>query len=347
VTPAQIGARWSRRVDPATARPLGGGLINETFVLDGPEGRVVLQRLHPLWTEAVCEDIEAVTDHLAARGLVTPRLLRTDDGARAVTDEEGRVWRATSFVDDAVTLHRLAEPAQARAAGALVGRVHVALDSLEHDYRFTRGLVHDTAHHVAALRDALDAHAGHRLVGEVRAIADPLLERAAVMPDLSPLPLRHAHGDLKISNLLFDSAGAGLCLVDLDTLARMRWPHEMGDAMRSWCNPGGEDQGEVRFDVPLFSAAMAGYASEAGALITPPERAALLDGIASICLELSARFLKDALEESYFGWDAQRFASRGEHNLVRARGQWALRASVEEQRAAAQAALDDAFASAG
>ena len=32
----------------------------------------------------------------------------------------------------------------------------------------------------------------------------------------------------------------------------------------------------------------------------------------------------DAIFESYFGWDRARFPAAGEHNLLRARGQFAL-----------------------
>ena len=44
------------------------------------------------------------------------------------------------------------------------------------------------------------------------------------------------------------------------------------------------------------------------------------------------------LEESYFGFDPA-FGGRGEHNLLRARGQAALAASVRAQRGEAEAVL--------
>ena len=44
------------------------------------------------------------------------------------------------------------------------------------------------------------------------------------------------------------------------------------------------------------------------------------------------RFAADALRESYFGWDSQRFARAGEHNLVSARGQHALYQAVVATR---------------
>ncbi|MFN7145937.1 MAG: hypothetical protein ACK4YP_19325, partial [Myxococcota bacterium] len=52
-----------------------GGLINVTWYVGEPV-RWVVQKLHPAFAASVHEDIEAVTAHLDARGLVTPRLLR-------------------------------------------------------------------------------------------------------------------------------------------------------------------------------------------------------------------------------------------------------------------------------
>ena len=147
-----------------------------------------------------------------------------------------------------------------------------------------------------------------------------------------------------MANILFGPSGEAVCLVDLDTVGLMPWPHEMGDALRSWCNPAGEDTSDNAVDLTLFRAAVEGYASQAGDVVTRAEVERLVDGLSVICLELAARFLADALNESYFGWSPQLYASRGEHNLVRALGQWSLHESVESQRASLEAVVGEAFA---
>lgn len=336
VIPASVLARWSRFAN-ARPRPFGTGLINKTFLVENAGERAVFQRLHPVFAGVVNEDIAAVTRHLKHKGLVTPVVLPADDGALFVDEDvqvkepAGRPWRALSFVDG-TSVDRVDGPARAFAGASLVARFHRAVADLDYDYKHVRPGVHDTRKHMATLTRALDEHRAHRLYPDVEPIGRALLTAAAGLPALHTLPVRHCHGDLKISNLLFDHEGRGLCLVDLDTLSRMAWPHEMGDALRSWCNPAGEDVASAAIDRNIFRAAVEGYASEGRGLVSAAERELLVDGLFGICVELSMRFLADALNESYFGWDATRFASRGEHNLLRARGQWELARSVEKCR---------------
>jgi Ser/Thr protein kinase RdoA (MazF antagonist) len=318
-----IGDAWGWRDDQIA--PHAGGLINTTYVVrdDAGEPIAALQKLHPIWAPEVNLDIEAVTAHIAARGMTTPRLLRTRDG-RAWVEDGGAVWRALSWVDGN-TVHAVPDPGWANSAGELVGTFHRAVADLSYDYQFTRGGVHDTAAHLAKLR----AHAGD-------ALADEILAAAITLPALPDAARRHVHGDLKISNVIFRDANA-IALVDLDTFAKGTLAFELGDAMRSWCNPHGEDAGAVKFELPIFAAAMAGFFAVAADLVSRDERIAIVTGLETVCLELAARFCVDIFEDRYFGWDSTRFASRRDHNRVRAAGQLALGRAV---RAARRDALD-------
>jgi Ser/Thr protein kinase RdoA (MazF antagonist) len=334
-------------VEPKDAqRRIEIGLINRTFVVEraarGDEPTtLVLQELHEVFGADVNEDIDAVTTHLASKGLVTPRMVRTEDGALYV-EHEGKIWRAQTFVAG-TSVERFDDPEHARQAGALVGRFHVAVDDLDHAYRFTRTGVHDTHAHLRKLARALDEKREHPLFDAVFAEASPLLARAAGLPDFSKLPLRHAHGDLKVSNMLFDDQGRAICLVDLDTLGHMSWPLEMGDALRSWTNPRREDVMPASVDVELFAAAVMGYASEARDIISDEESAHLVDGMFLIASELAARFLADALFENYFGWDQTRYDTRGAHNLARGAAMRDLARSIEDVRTALEEIVTMAF----
>jgi Ser/Thr protein kinase RdoA (MazF antagonist) len=326
MVPGEVAAAWGWQVDELTA--LAGGLINATYAVHRDGAPIaVLQRLHPIFGPEVNLDIEAVTAHLAARGLITPRLVRTRDG-RAWHAHDGWTWRALSWVDGA-TVHRVPDPAWAEAGGALVGAFHRAIADLAHDYAFARAGVHDTQAHVARLA----AHVAAGGAVEAVALGREIIEAVQDLPVMPDVPHRHCHGDLKISNLLFAAPPVrGVCLVDLDTLGRSTMAFELGDAMRSWCNPHGEDVGRVSFELSTFAAAMRGFRGVADAIVSDDERIAIVIGLETVCLELAARFAVDVFRDDYFGWDPARFPSRRAHNLVRAQGQLTLGRAVRAAR---------------
>jgi len=99
----------------------------------------------------------------------------------------------------------------------------------------------------------------------------------------------------------------GICLVDLDTLGLGTMAFELGDAMRSWCNPHGEDAGSVTFDLPIFAAAIRGFRAVADELVSADERTSIVVGLETVCVELAARFAVDVFRDEYFGWDPARF----------------------------------------
>lgn len=316
--PAEVLAAYAVS---APIEPIAIGLINQTFRVGG----LAIQRLHPIFAGEVNLDIEVITEHLASRAMITPRLVRTRGGG-AWIEHEGAVWRALTWIEGRVhtSLH---EPALARAAGALVGRFHRTLGGLEaYEFRFGRAGVHDTAGHLARLEAALGAARP-----EVRAIGERILEHAGGLEELPATRPRIVHGDLKISNLIFDDRGRGRALVDLDTIARGILAHEMGDALRSWCNPSGESA-EGSIDTELFTAALEGWSSEMGGELSTDELESLIPGTETIAIELAARFALDAIEDRYFGWDPTRYDTRSAHNLARARSQLSLARSIRERR---------------
>ena len=323
--------------------PFDSGLINRSWRIDMPNGdRFVLQRINPIFPASINDDIDAVTRHLRNKGMCTPLIVPTRAGEPALIRGK-EVWRALTYIPG-VTRDELDNPRQAFRAGALLGRFHSAVSDLDHTFSNPRLGVHDTAAHLKKLQRALASHGDHPQYDRIAPIAERILELAGRLPKLPLGNERVVHGDPKISNFIFDpDTDEAVALVDLDTVASMPVILELGDALRSWCNPLGEDCHETVFSVPIFEAALSGYAREARDLLTDEERAALPAATLTIALELSARFAADALIESYFGWDSNRFRSASEHNQLRATGQLGLAESVTTQWKTLEGAVSDRF----
>jgi Ser/Thr protein kinase RdoA (MazF antagonist) len=335
--------RYSFLSTAAKVRPFGGGLINQTYLIEDDGRKFVLQKVNPIFTAAVHANIEAVTAHLDQQGMATPRLLRSAAGGLCLELGDEGVWRVLTYMEGH-SYDVIGSTAQARAAGNLVGRFHRALDGFHHPFVALRTGVHDTPVHLQRLRDAVAQHSQHRLFSEVAPLGAAILAAAERLPSLPNMPDRTGHGDLKFNNILFSSAAAAspeepLCLVDLDTVGEVSLAFELGDAWRSWCNRSGENNPSASFDFSIFEASLAGYCDGLGRPPTGLERRALLLGLDWVSVELAARFAADALNENYFGWDATRFPGRGEHNLLRARGQLSLHEAVIAARAERAALL--------
>ena len=134
-----------------------------------------------------------------------------------------------------------------------------------------------------------------------------------------------------------------ICLIDLDTNAMQVIAYELGDALRSWCNPHAEDVEQPEVSLDVLSAAMRGYASSARDLLSVAEQESVAAGFITIPIELAARFCADAYEDSYFGWDPSRYPSRRAHNVARAESQLRLGQAVRALRSDIDAIIADAF----
>ncbi len=337
-TAADLLGRWPFPL-AATVVPVDSGLINRSFtVAVGGRPVAVLQWLNPLVVPAeVNRDIATVSRCLTAAGVATPLLLPTRTGELWAGDDDGGVWRCLSYVGER-TVERRPSPAEAASAGALVARFHRALSQLDEPLVCPRRGAQDSERHFATPPPPLaDPPAPRRRAAAAR-LRDEAVAAWQSWRGPRDLPRRLIHGDLKISNVRFAGTEA-VALVDLDTLAMATVDAELGDALRSWCNAAGEDERAARFDLAVFTAAIAGYADGGGrALLTTDEWSAIVPGIERIALNLTARFAADAVNERYFGWSPG-YGGRGEHCLLRARGQASLAATVRARRGELEAVV--------
>jgi len=303
---------------PSEVTPVVSGLMHGTWKVEAGGRRYALQRLHhKLATAEIVEDYVAVTGYLASKGVPAPELVRTRDGA-PVARVGGTWWRLSTWLDGETRM-KVTSTAEARAGARMLGRFHRAMADIPHRFGSQHPL-HDTPGHLARLRAAV---ADPRHAETLKTIAPQVERIVALLPPLmlpETLPVRVVHGDPKISNVLF-AAGSdpveAVGMIDLDTCNRHTLLVDLGDAVRSWCRDGGEDD-EERFHVDRFEAILEGYA-ETGPTLTAAEKALLPGAGRLITLELASRFARDVLEDEYFAFDATRYADRRSHNRARTR----------------------------
>lgn len=318
-------------VSPVQVLPIETGLINRTYRVTGTDGQdYILQAVNRMFPPEVNLDTDVVTRHLEESGLLTPRLLPNRHGM-VFHQEDNRLWRLFNYVSGNIH-ERVLYPVLAGAAGAMLGRMHSTLALLDYELQAPRPKTHDTPRHTRHLKNTLVMRTDHTRYGALKPLGETILSHLERLPELPAVTDRLVHGDPKISNFIFtDDDREVKCMVDFDTLARIPVYLELGDALRSWCNPAGEDIAEGYFSMPHCRAALGGYASHAGGLLTRQEWLAVPSATLTIYLELAARFCADALNEDYFSWDASRFGSHSEHSETRARGQLSAANSLLSQ----------------
>ena len=161
------------------------------------------------------------------------------------------------------------------------------------------------------------------------------------MREAGTIPLRITHNDTKLNNVLLDKeTRKSLCVLDLDTVMPGLSVHDFGDAIRFGAATAAEDEPDVtkmKLDLNRFAAFTRGFL-EAAPNLTAVEVENLPLGAFTITMEIGIRFLKDYLDgDIYFR------TAYPEHNLVRARAQFALAADMQTKWAEMQKIVAEHF----
>jgi hypothetical protein len=330
-----VAASFGLCGDEVAVRAWGRGLIHESWTVDAPPDRVLLQRLN----KKVFVDPTIMAENAAAAAVRVDRALRRvgdheprhrleflpgPDGRPWYRDRRNDVWRASRWIDRSRPPDP-DRPAELRRAAAAIGRFPglVAGGEGPAPVVVLPGF-HDTRRRVAALRTAAEADPAGRL-GACRIECERLLDLAVLADRLTAveLPRRFVHNDAKLDNVLVDqTTGEGLCVVDLDTVMPGLAAHDFGDLIRSAVSGRAEDEPDletISVREHVFRDLAAGYLQGASGWITAAERASLVDGAIVLTFEQAARFLADFLDgDPYFR------VEDSDHNLRRARAQLRL-----------------------
>lgn len=355
-----------------TVQNYGSGNVNDTYLvtLDHPATNAatqfVLQRINThvfRRPELILQNMRTFIDHMQAKqahetpaartAWVMPSIIRTHSGADFFVDEQGGFWRAISLIQNAQTYFKIRDAAHARESGYALGRFHRLLSDLDpnllHD---TLPGFHITPQYLANYDEVLAQGAGRadpRQRTQTPAVAYGLQfveERrrfATILEDghaQGKLALRSIHGDPKVDNILIDNhVDQAVSIIDLDTVKPGLVHYDIGDCLRSCCNPAGEDVTDlsaVTFDTDLCRVILEGYLGEAAGFFTANDYAYLFDSIRLIAFELGLRFFTD-----YLTGDVYFKVRHAEHNLQRALVQFRLAEQIEAREQEIRAIIEE------
>ena len=348
---SQIIKKFAVEGEFVSAVPYGSGHINATrlVTLKTEEGETnyILQRINNnvfKRPDQLMENYVGVTTYL--RGIIeanggdplreTLNVIKTRDGQNYYYSEEDGYWRLLVFVDDSLSYDKVERPEQFYQSAVAFGNFQYLLRDYPASTLYeTIVNFHNTPDRIRLFEEALKADVMGR-AKDVKEEISFVLNRREFASTLEKareegrLPLRVTHNDTKLNNILFDKkTGDALCIVDLDTIMPGYSVNDFGDSIRFGANTAAEDEtdlSKVTLDLDLFRVYAKGFLEGCNGSLTYTEIDLLPVGAMMMTLECGMRFLTDHLEgDVYFR------IHRENHNLDRARNQFALVADMERK----------------
>lgn len=321
--------------------PIGNGLINETLrvstiAADTPD--YILQRINNNVfpdVNLLQHNIEAVTGHIRNKlkelgeedvNRKCLHFIESVAGKTYYQDANGNYWRMSVFIPDSFTKEEVS-PESVFCCGETFGNFEKILLDLDeplgevipnfHNMEFRLRQLHD-----AVVADKMGRVASVRdILSEIERNADEMCLAEKLYRD-KVLPKRICHCDTKVNNMLFDSDGKVLCVIDLDTVMPSFIFSDYGDFLRTGANYVAEDSDDyqaVGLKEDIFCAFTEGYLSTAGSFLTAIEISHLPYAVALFPFMQCVRFLTD-----YINGDVYFKTKYAEHNYVRSRNQLLL-----------------------
>ena len=311
--------------DAVEAVRWGSGHINDTFKVTMADGtRYCVQRVNTdIFDETLLKaNVVRVTEFLKAKGV--PSLEVTAYASP---------WRAFRFLEGYASRDVVDAPEQARQVGAAFAKFQNDLSDMPAPRlgdiipKF-----HDTPDRIRQLDEAAAADVKGRraeVAAELAFVERRRAEAGRIVKLMASgeIPERITHNDTKINNVMLAPDGSSV-VIDLDTTMPGSALYDFGDMVRTSTAAAAEDEADlakVFSKREYFEALVGGYLGNAK-FLNAAERANLVFAGRLSTFEVGVRFLTD-----YLAGDTYFHTAYPTHNLVRARNQFRMVESLEEQ----------------
>lgn len=312
---------------------IDSGLINGTWKVTAGDREYILQRINGHVFKSpqdISDNVLKLNRFLAAHSpdylFIAP--IAATSGRYLVQSSSGVYYRLMPFVGSSHTIDTVSTRHEAYEAARQFGRFTGLLSGLgTEELHYTLPDFHNLELRFGQFEAAHRQADQERLREAALPIRDAFTHQGLVRTYQAikanrDIPLRVIHHDTKISNVLFDEAGKGLCVIDLDTAMPGYFISDVGDMMRTYLSPVNEEERDfskitVRED--YFEAVMEGYFAEMASKLTASEKELCLYAGKYMIYMQALRFLTDFLNgDTYYA------TSYPKQNLVRAQNQFTL-----------------------
>lgn len=319
--------------DNVIIEPFGSGLINNTWKVYDGKNQYILQRVNTVvfkQPQNIESNINIISEYLSVNhpGYLFVAPVPASDGSAMVFYKGNGYFRLFPFVSGSFTRDVANTPAEAYEAAAQFGRFTRLLSGLDISLlKTTIPGFHDLPFRWEQFNNALQ-HGNQVRKREASDLIESINAHRGIVDEFNKIirhpefKLRVTHHDTKISNVLFDDKGRGLCVIDLDTVMQGYFISDVGDMMRTYLCPVSEEETDldkivIRED--FYRAIVSGYYNEMKDELTETEKGYFFYSGTFMIYMQTLRFITDYLNDDiYYG---EKYPG---HNLNRAWNQYVL-----------------------
>lgn len=312
----QILSQYFTDVDAYRIEAFGTGLIHKTYTVSStslPE--YILQEVNTAVFKTpldIASNLEALSSFLKESNKENffPIPISTKDG-NPYAIAANAYYRLTPFVKGTHSVDACSNADQAYEAALQFGKFTAAFKGMDVSMlKPTIPRFHDLTFRWQQFSDALQN--GNRVRIQqankiIQQIQDDfnIVTRFQSIVSSSHFLQRVTHHDTKISNVLLNEQGKGVCVIDLDTVMSGLLISDLGDMFRTYLSPGNEEEtdiSKVYVRADFYEAIVAGYLEHMKDHLNKEE----LEGVnyaGQFMIYMQAlRFLTDFLnDDSYYG----------------------------------------------
>jgi thiamine kinase-like enzyme len=318
---------------------LSSGLINSTWKLLCNENEYIVQRINTgvfKRPEQIAKNLERLSEYLK----IWPNYLfvgplKNKAGKTLTIGPDGNSYRIFPYIKNSYTIDKVSNAHEAFEAAQQFGKFTSMLKDFKAEQLETTipDFHNITLRYNQFLTATENGNPGkikqsEKLIQNIKRYSGIVDEFEAIKHNPNFLK-RVTHHDTKISNVLFNDSGKGLCVIDLDTVMPGYFFSDVGDMMRTYLSPSTEedtDFSKIRIREDVYHAIVNGYLSHTNDILTKDEKQKFFYAGTFMIYMQALRFMTDFLNNDvYYG------AKYPDHNFNRAANQVVLLERVMEK----------------